>query len=329
MRRYKWIAAAGLILALALGFAVTASGADSFKVTFSGGLYGDADTPSVMVPAGGSIDPDDYAVTVKNSKYTFIGFHIAGQEPVVHGSTRITHDTTFVAAYGVKGSLVSYTIHYVDAKTGKALHAPRTYYGNIGDKPVSAYIYIEKYRPEGLAITGTLKAGTNDWTLQYYPNPEPTASPTPTPAPRTWPSPTLKPAGSQGADANANTGAPASAASTSDVAASAASTSGATASAESASGVEAEAARPAGDGGNAAAGPESAPANAEPAELIDMDERDNGQTGTNAAGDVGAASGHTVRKNTWPAVAAGAAGLAGLLLFLWYVLLGRKENRKK
>ena len=51
--------------------------------------------------------------------------------------------------------MVAYTVNYQDA-SGKSLAESQTFYGNIGDKPVVAYRYIENYIPDALALTKTL-----------------------------------------------------------------------------------------------------------------------------------------------------------------------------
>ena len=77
-------------------------------------------------------------------------------------------DIELVATYGIKGSLVSYTINFLEYGTSKVLHAPATYYGNVGDKPVASYVYINGYEPQAYNITATLTSGTNEWNLFYY-----------------------------------------------------------------------------------------------------------------------------------------------------------------
>ena len=43
-------------------------------------------------------------------------------------------------------SLAEYTVNYVDAN-GNKLADSKTYYGNVGDEPVIAYLYIDGYIP--------------------------------------------------------------------------------------------------------------------------------------------------------------------------------------
>ena len=75
-----------------------------------------------------------------------------------------------MVAYGIKGEQVAYTVEYKD-EDGNQLAESQTFYGNIGDKPVVAYRYIENYVPQALALTKTLSknAAENVFTFTYKP----------------------------------------------------------------------------------------------------------------------------------------------------------------
>ena len=181
MKRIKCLVTAALILSLVLGLGVTAAAATSYTVTFAGGKYGE-DKGTVKVAAGSTIYPSSMAPQSDYDKYLFTGYHVAGQEGV-RGAVTVNKDMVLVATYGMAGSLVQYTIHFKEYGTNKDLkdangNSSITYYGNIGDKPLAAYVYIEGYERQAYNITGTLVDGTNDWTLYYYPI---VAAPTPTP----------------------------------------------------------------------------------------------------------------------------------------------------
>ena len=68
--------------------------------------------------------------------------------------------------------MTSYTVNYVD-ENGNELAPSRTYYGNVGDKPVVAYLYMDGYMPQALTLTQTLSANQADnvFTFEYSPNP--------------------------------------------------------------------------------------------------------------------------------------------------------------
>ena len=155
---------AGLLLALTVMAAMTiAAMADEYdyQVTVDGGLHGTV--------AGGTdtfnyndrddenkwFNPNNYEVTVTDSKYYFKGFHISGQEGVLTGAMPITKDMDFVATYGIKGDMVKYTAEYVD-EAGAELAPSRTLYGNVGDEIVVAFVYVEGYEPDNPNITLTL-----------------------------------------------------------------------------------------------------------------------------------------------------------------------------
>ena len=79
-------------------------------------------------------------------------------------------DTDYVVGYGLLVDAVAYTVNYQDAD-GNALAPSRTYYGNVGDKPVVAYLYIDGYQPQAYNITGTLQSDSskNVFTFVYTP----------------------------------------------------------------------------------------------------------------------------------------------------------------
>ena len=179
MKKMKWIASLALALVLMMGIATTASAAVTYKVTVSGGLYStysdtidSVDGAVVTIP---NLTPD-------NDKYYFKGYTIAGRDLPAgapgHSQAFVPDkDIELVAHYGMKGTMVSYTIHFVEYGTTNVLHEPMTYYGNVGDMPVAPYVYVNNFQPQAYNITGTLVDGPNDWTLYYYPIVTPTPVP--------------------------------------------------------------------------------------------------------------------------------------------------------
>lgn len=106
----------------------------------------------------------------EGSKYYVKGYKISGEggEYTCHSESFIVdRDYDLMVAYGMPDNLVSYTINFVDAETGAQLADSVTYYGNVGDKPVVAYEYIEGYRPLYRNISGTLSADGNVWSFPY------------------------------------------------------------------------------------------------------------------------------------------------------------------
>ena len=107
-------------------------------------------------------------------KYYVRGIREAGRDNnttnnLINPSFTVDRDIDLVVAYGVKGSDVTYKINYLEYGSNKKLLEPQTYHGNIGDKPVVAYLYIDGYVPQYKNVTGTLDADSakNEWTFYY------------------------------------------------------------------------------------------------------------------------------------------------------------------
>lgn len=98
-----------------------------------------------------------------DGKYYVKGFRQSGRdtEQMAPSSFRVTADADYVIAYGIKGNLVGYMINYQDAQ-GNELAPSGKFYGNVGDKPVVAHIYVEGYTPQALALTKTLSANESE-----------------------------------------------------------------------------------------------------------------------------------------------------------------------
>lgn len=113
-------------------------------------------------------------IEVADSRYYIKGVRLSGRDtgetadlnPVV----TVNGDADYVVAYGVVGDQVAYTVQYQDAD-GNELAPSRTFYGNIGDKPIVAYQYIDGYVPQSLALTKTLSSNAteNIFTFVYTP----------------------------------------------------------------------------------------------------------------------------------------------------------------
>ena len=147
-----------------------------YKVTIYGGNKGTylgqseiADTYS----QGDRIPLDINNVQVNDSRYYVKGFRLSGRDndaALESSVITVTADADYVVAYGIRGNMVNYTVQYQD-EDGNELAPSRTYEGNVGDKPVVAYQYIEGYVPQALAMTGTLSdnAADNVFTFVYTP----------------------------------------------------------------------------------------------------------------------------------------------------------------
>ncbi len=108
----------------------------------------------------------------EDAKYYVKGIRQSGRDnsTVATSLLEVDIDADYVVAYGVKGKMVKYTVNYQDAD-GNERFPSDEFYGNIGDKPVVAYRYVEGYEPEVRALTKTLTANEaeNVFTFIYTP----------------------------------------------------------------------------------------------------------------------------------------------------------------
>lgn len=132
------------------------------KITVSGLEYGDVI----------SCDAQDGVSLNDNSKYYVKGIRLSGRDnkTVSYSAFEVNGDQDYVVAYGIPGELAEYTVNYVDA-AGNKLADSMTYYGNVGDEPVIAYLYIDGYIPDNYNQTGTLvsDASKNVFNFVYSP----------------------------------------------------------------------------------------------------------------------------------------------------------------
>jgi hypothetical protein len=173
-----------LCLILTGGLLVPAAAKNSYTYTvriYAGAQGTFADGSDVLVydslSYGDRINFSLNQVSLKEgSKYYVKGIREAGHDNSEVGPTSflVTRDIDYVVAYGVLGSAVAYTANYVDG-AGNRLAESETYYGNEGDKPVVAYIYIEGWQPQAYNLTKTLtdKAEDNVFDFVYTKIPAP------------------------------------------------------------------------------------------------------------------------------------------------------------
>ena len=184
----KRILASLLLIALLMSLVPTALAATTYKIRiFSGeqGLIFGGEVVEYEMAYGQRVNFNLSSVTLHdNSKYYVKGIRESGRDNNTLGLVSFTadRDIDFVVAYGLLGDAVQYTINYVDAN-GNALAPSETYYGNVGDKPVVAYLYMDGYYPQYYNITMTLgpDASQNQFTFVYYPTPVATTTTTTSP----------------------------------------------------------------------------------------------------------------------------------------------------
>ena len=195
----------------------------TYKVRFFSGAQGTINGNEVValdgLKYGQRVSFSQRDVILKdNSKYYVKGIRESGKDNNTvsnMSSFTVTGDLDYVVVYGILGNAVAYTVNYQD-EDGNELAPSETYYGNVGDQPVVAYLYIEGYQPQAYNITATLKdnAADNVFTFTYTPTTEETpaapAGTTPATPPGTTPTqpagggdqePTMAPPAAEGGGA--------------------------------------------------------------------------------------------------------------------------------
>ena len=178
MKILKKMAAAAAVITFLMGLTVMPAAAKEpydYTITLHAGNKGTVsgrDNVRLTASYDNIISFDLSQVQVTDERYYVKGIRLAGRDNNTVSATtfRVTGDADYVVAYGIKGNLVSYTVKYQDA-SGKQLVPDRVFYGNVGDKPIVAYQYVENYVPRALALTKTLSANAaeNVFTFVYAP----------------------------------------------------------------------------------------------------------------------------------------------------------------
>ena len=187
MKKWKRLLVSLLTVSMTLGASTMSVMADdttpyTYKVTLSAGNKGTINGQNKIeksdIAYGSDFSFDNaalYNIQVTDDRYYVKGIRLSGRdnassEPLDAPAFTVTGDADYVVAYGIKGNMVAYTVNYQDA-SGKSLAESQTFYGNVGDKPVVAYRYVENYIPDALALTKTLSdnESENVFTFTYTP----------------------------------------------------------------------------------------------------------------------------------------------------------------
>lgn len=177
MKRLKKLFIMMMSLTVFLSLAYTQVCAYGYKVTLYTGNQGTINSQnemSINVSKGQMVSLDLSQIELpKDSKYYVKGIRLSGHDSVDNldpATFVVNGDLDYVVVYGVKGNQVAYTIRYVD-ENGKQLSEDTVLYGNVGDKPVVAYKYIDSYIPQAYALTKTLVENEkeNVFTFTYKP----------------------------------------------------------------------------------------------------------------------------------------------------------------
>lgn len=182
MKKWKRLLVSLLTVSMTLGASTMSVMADdttpyTYKVTLSAGnkgtINGQNKIEQTNIASGSTVTFNLNDIQVTDDKYYVKGIRLSGRdndEALAAPSFTVDKDADYVVAYGIKGNMVAYTVNYQDA-SGKSLAESQTFYGNVGDKPVVAYRYVENYIPDALALTKTLSdnESENVFTFTYTP----------------------------------------------------------------------------------------------------------------------------------------------------------------
>lgn len=182
MKKWKRLLVSLLTVSMTLGASTMSVMADdttpyTYKVTLSAGnkgtINGQNKIEQTNIASGSTVTFNLNDIQVTDDKYYVKGIRLSGRdnnETLAAPSFTVDKDADYVVAYGIKGNMVAYTVNYQDA-SGKSLAESQTFYGNVGDKPVVAYRYVENYIPDALALTKTLSdnESENVFTFTYTP----------------------------------------------------------------------------------------------------------------------------------------------------------------
>lgn len=217
MKKWKRLLVSLLTVSMTLGASTMSVMADdttpyTYKVTLSAGNKGTINGQNKIekkdIASGSTVTFNLNDIQVTDDKYYVKGIRLSGRdndEALAAPSFTVDKDTDYVVAYGIKGNMVAYTVNYQDA-SGKSLAESQTFYGNVGDKPVVAYRYVENYIPDALALTKTLSdnESENVFTFTYTPGATDRIVETTTTVTTTVPG-TATPAGAAGTTGSAGT----------------------------------------------------------------------------------------------------------------------------
>ena len=180
MKKWKRLLVSLLTVAMTIGTAsmsVMAAEPYTYTVTLSAGnkgtINGQNKIEEANLSSGSTVTFNLNDIQVTDDRYYVKGIRLSGRdndEALAAPAFTVKGDADYVVAYGIKGNMVAYTVNYQDA-SGKSLAESQTFYGNVGDKPVVAYRYVENYIPDALALTKTLSdnESENVFTFTYTP----------------------------------------------------------------------------------------------------------------------------------------------------------------
>lgn len=112
------------------------------------------------------------AAEVTDEKYYVKGIRRSGRDnsEATEEAFPVASDRDYVIAYGIRGTMVKYTVNYMDA-AGKKLLDSDTYYGNPGERQYVSYRYVDGYQPQAYNLVKTLSTdeSKNVFDFRYTP----------------------------------------------------------------------------------------------------------------------------------------------------------------
>ena len=161
-----------IALPLCLVFLPVHAAPYTYRITIYGGLQGTVNGQEKLVvdlPMGSQWNANDYDVVPNDDRYFCNSdFEIAGQEGTPLFVFEVTSDVDIVPVYHLKGDLVEYRVQYLHSGDNAVLLPQQTFFGNIGDKPVVAYRFLEGYIPTTYAETKTIVEDPAQNTFTFY-----------------------------------------------------------------------------------------------------------------------------------------------------------------
>ena len=157
MKRWKKLLVSLLTVSMTIGastMSVMAADGYTYKVTLSAGnkgtINGQAKEERDSLVAGSTVTFNLKDVQVTDDKYYVKGIRLSGRDNEEALASPVLDNVTGDADYVAES---------------------QTFYGNVGDKPIVAYQYIENYIPDALALTKTLSnnVSENVFTFTYKP----------------------------------------------------------------------------------------------------------------------------------------------------------------
>ena len=154
------------------GVTVTPNGTSTSGIVHS--LSSDGSVITISgIPYGSSVRFSEDCVTLSDgAKYYVKGIRESGADNDTIKPTlfTVTSDLEYVVGYGLQADAVAYTVEYKDNR-GNTLLPSVTRYGNVGERPVVAFVEIDGYVPQAYNLTGTLFKDPKDnvFTFRYTP----------------------------------------------------------------------------------------------------------------------------------------------------------------